>query len=77
MCGRQFFEETATEQSREHAHGQEETRPAPNPALAIEREPAAGHDAVYMRMMGQRRAPSVQDQGHADLRPEMLGVGSE
>ena len=39
--------------------------------------PPAGHDAVHMRMMRQRGAPGVQDQRHADLRAEMLRIGSD
>jgi hypothetical protein len=30
-----------------------------------------------MGMMGQRRSPGVQDQGHANLRTQMLGVGGD
>lgn len=32
----------------------------------VEREPAAGHDAVHMGMMGQRRTPGVQNQRRAE-----------
>ena len=32
---------------------------------------------MYMRMVGQRRTPRMQDQGHTDLRAEMLRVGGD
>ena len=73
----EFFEEAPTEQPREHAHGQEEARPASDPALPVRREPAAGHDAVHMRMMRERRAPGVQHQRRADARPQVLGVAGD
>ena len=73
----QFFEEAAAEQPRQHAHRQEEARLAGDPALAVGRKPAAGHDAVHMRMMRQRRAPGVQHQRDADLRTEMLRIGGD
>ena len=77
MCGGEFFEEAAAEQPREHPHRQEEARLAGDPALTVGGEATAGHDAVHMRMVRQRRAPGVQDQRHADLRAEMLRVGSD
>ena len=77
MRGIEFFEEAAAEQPREHPHRQEEARLAGDPALAVGGEATARNDAVHMRMVRQRRAPGVQDQGHADLRAEMLGVGGD
>ena len=50
-------------------------RPAGDEALAVEREAAAGHDHMHMRMMGQGRAPSVQHRGDADPGAKMLGIG--
>ena len=76
VCGGQLFEEPAPEQPREHAHRQEESRPTSDPALTVGGEATAGHDAVHMRMVRQRRAPGMQDQRHANLGAEMLGVGS-
>ena len=35
----------------------------------------AGHDHVHMRMVGERRSPSVQHSRHADPGAEMAGVG--
>ena len=73
----ELFEEAAAEQAREHPHRQEEARLAGDPARAVGGEATAGNDAVHMRMMSQRRAPRMQDQGHADLRAEMLRVGGD
>jgi len=35
VCGGEFFEETPAEQPRQHAHRQEEARPARDPALTV------------------------------------------
>ena len=72
-----LFEEAPPEQPREHAHGQEEPRPAGHPGLAVGCQPASRHDAVHMRVMRQRRAPGVQHQRGADTRTQMPGVGRE
>ena len=48
----ELLKEQPPEQPGEHAHGQEEARPAGDPALSIERQAAAGHDPVYVRVMG-------------------------
>ena len=42
------LEEEAPEQTREHPHRQEETRPAGDPAAAIEGDAAGRHDAVHV-----------------------------
>ena len=55
------IQEQPPEQAREHPHGQKEARPARDPAPAIERQAAAGHDAVDMRVVGERRSPYVDD----------------
>src|SRR5262249_49133223 len=49
-------------------------RPARNPARPIRREPAAWHDAMNVRVMGERLAPRVQNRREADLGTEMLGI---
>ena len=56
-----FSKKEPAEQPREHAHGQEEARPAGDPALTVGRDAAARHDHVNVRMMGQRRSPGVQN----------------
>ena len=77
VCGGELVEEQPAEQAREHAHRQEEARPARDPALAVERDAAARHDHVDVGMMGQCRAPSVEHRGDADAGAEMLGVGRD
>jgi hypothetical protein len=71
--GIEFFEETPPEQPRQRPHWEEVARFAGDPPFAIGGDAATGHDAVHMRMVRQRRAPGMQEQGHADLRAEMLG----
>ena len=71
------FEETPPKQAREDPHREEEARFAGDPALPVGRQAATGDDPVHMRMMGQRRAPGVQDQGQADARTQMSRVGGD
>ena len=49
--GGQPVEEPATEEAREHPDGKEETGPAGNPVLAVEREAAARYDDMGVRMV--------------------------
>ena len=49
----ELFEEQASEQSGQDTHGEEESRPAGDPALAVEGETTAGDDAVDMGVMGK------------------------
>ena len=77
MQGREAFEEEPAEQARQHAHRQEEAGLAGDPARSVRRQAAAGDDDVDMRMMGERRAPGVEDGGEADARAQMLGVGGD
>ena len=77
MQALQLFEEAAPEQPRQHPHRQEEPRPARHPALAVGGEAAAGHDAVHVRMVRQRRAPGVQHQRGADPRTQVLRIGGD
>ncbi len=72
-----LFEEAAPEQAREHAHRQEEPRLAADPPIGIERQAAARHDAVHMRMVGEGGAPGVQHQGHTDAGAQVLGIGGD
>ena len=71
------LEEASPKQPREHAYRQEEARPAGDPALPVGRQAATGDDPMHMRMMGQRRAPGVQDQGQPDAGTQMLRVGGD
>ena len=74
MGRRELVQEQASEQPRQHAHGQEEARPAGDPAASIGRKAATRHDAMQVRVMGQRRAPGVQHADKADPGAEVLGV---
>ena len=47
----ELAQEQSPEQAREHPHRQEEAGPARHPARAIERDAAARHDHVHVRMM--------------------------
>ena len=73
----ELLQEQSAEQAREHAHRQEEAGPARHPALAVERDAAARHDHVDMRMMGERRTPGMENRGDADAGAEMAGVGGD
>ena len=68
------FEEQPPEQAREHMNGQEEARPAGEPALAV-RERAAGPETVDMRVVVERLPPAVEDGEEADLAAQMSRVG--
>ena len=57
--------------------GRKKPRPAGDPARAVGREPAAGHDAVDVGVVLQGLPPGVQDGQEADLGPEVLGVGGD
>ncbi len=54
------------EQPRQHPHGQEEARPAGDPARCRRRQAAARHDDVDVRVVGHGRAPGVEHGGEAD-----------
>jgi hypothetical protein len=75
MQGFEPLKEEPAEQARQHAHGEEETGLAGDPAGAVRRQAAAGNDDVDVRVMGERRTPGVQHGGEADARAEMFGVG--
>ena len=68
------FEEQPPEQAREHMDGQEEARPAAEPA-SIGRERAAGDEAMDVRMMGERLAPGMKNGEEADLAARMPPIG--
>ncbi len=51
MRGGKLRQDQPSEQTREHAHGEEEAGPAGDPALAIRRDAAARHDHMDMRMV--------------------------
>src|ERR1700736_5611914 len=73
----QHGEEQPAEQAREHADGQEEAGPARYPTLAVERDAAARHDHVDVRVMAHGRAPAVQHGSDADAGAEVPGIGGD
>ena len=73
----QLVEEQPAEEPREHADRQEEAGPAGDPARAVRRQAAAGHDAMDVRMVVQVLAPGVEHGDEADLGAEMLGIGGD
>ena len=70
-------QELTPEHAAEHAHRQEESGPAGNPARAIESQPTSRHDAMHMRMVLEVLAPGVEDRQDSDLGPEMLGIDGD
>ena len=74
---REHLQEEPAEQPRKHANGEEEGRPACDPALALVAQAAARHDHVHVRMVGHCRAPAVQHGGDADPGAEMSGIGCD
>jgi len=76
--GEELLQHQRTEQFREHAHRQDEARPAASdPALAVMRDAATRHDHVHVRMVRHSRAPGVEHGGDADRSAHVLGVGRD
>ena len=75
--GAQPGQDQAPEQGTEDAHRQQECGARGDPARAIARDTSAGYDHMDMGMMGQRRAPAVQDGGDADMGAQMLWIGGD
>jgi hypothetical protein len=73
----QQVEELTAEDAREDADRQEEAGPAGDPPGAIGADPAAGDDAVQVRVQRQVLAPGVQDGQEADPGPQVFGVGGD
>ena len=74
MKGEQAFQEAATEEARQDTHGQKRSRACRrDPAFAVRRQAAAGDDDVDVRMVSERRSPSVQHAGESDLTPSRFG----
>ena len=77
VSGEQHLDDEPAEQTREHAHGQEEAGTACDPAFAIVGETASGHDHVHVRMVCHGAAPGVQHRRDADPGAEPLLVGRD
>jgi hypothetical protein len=74
LSGVESFQKQAAEQTRQHAHRQEETGAAGHPAVVIGGQAAAWHDAVQMRMVLEILPPGVQYGEEADLGAQVLGI---
>ena len=68
-------QEEPPEQTGKHLHRQKKARLAAHPARPVERYPATRHDHVDMRMVGHRRAPTVEHGSGADAGAEVFGIG--
>ena len=73
----QSGQEQSTEKRAQHPHRQQERRTRRYPPPPVERDAAARHDHVDMRMMGHRRAPGVQHGDNADPGAEMARIGRD
>ena len=74
---RQLREEQPPEQAGEHAHGEEESRPAPDPPLSVHgRSPARDH-AVEMGVKAQGLSPGVQHGEEPERGAQMLRIRAD
>src|SRR5262245_43409497 len=74
MSGGELLQQQPAKQRRENRHREEIARATADPALAVEREAAAWHDHVDVRMVSERRAPGMEDREDADAGAEALGL---
>src|SRR4051795_6440307 len=70
------LEEEAAIKTREDADGQEEARAAGDEA-SVRPDAAPRHDAVDVRVVGERLPPRVQDRDHPGLGAQMLRIGAD
>ena len=81
LAGVVQFDQPGQKQSAEkraqHPNRQEESWTRRYPSPTIERDAAAGHDHVDMRMVGHRRAPGVEHSGDADPGAKMPEIGGD
>ncbi len=73
----ELFEEETAKESGQDTNWEEEVLAAPGPTLAVWTGPAAGNDAVHVRMMQEVLAPGMKDREEADARAEVFGVCSD
>src|SRR5215813_348638 len=59
----------------QNSHREKEPRGRPDPPLPAQRQTAARHDTVNVRVPLQGLPPSVKNTQEADLGPEVLGIG--
>lgn len=68
----QFLQKAAAKQARQHAHGQEEPRPARDPACAVGRDAPARHDAMQVGMVGESLRASADRPKAAEVATVLL-----
>ena len=68
------MQKLSTKKPGQDFDGQEKARPCPDPALAPRIEPAAGDDAVQMRMELEFLSPAVEHGRETDLSAEVLRI---
>ena len=73
----ELLQEEPSEQPRQHPHRQEEAGSAANPARAVQGQPAAGDEAVNMRMVLQVLGPGMEHADETDLGAEMARIGGD
>src|SRR5216684_994768 len=69
----QVSKEQTAEEARQHPDRQKEARPAGDPAGTVDREAAAGDNAMEMRMKDERLSPRVEHGEEPDLCAQVLG----
>ena len=77
VSGGELLQDQPAEQAREHTDVEEKVGSAGDPARTIERDAAARHDHMDMRMVIERRAPGMEDREHTDTGAEVLGIGRD
>jgi hypothetical protein len=70
----EHLQDPSAEQARENADGEQEVGSAGDPALTIKGDTTAWDDQMDMRMVGERRAPGVENGEDADAGAEMFGI---
>jgi hypothetical protein len=67
----------APEDLTEGRDRKQEARVTGPPLPALDGQSAPGHDAVHVKMLGQRLPPGVKDGGDAELGAQMFGITSK
>ena len=73
----QAGEIAGAEDLRQGANREEEAGPSGKPACSIQRERAAGDDAVHGDMLRERLAPGVEHGGDAEIAAEVARIAAE
>src|SRR5437870_486063 len=71
----EILQKQSTKPTREHAHGEKETRSTGNPTRAIGSQSTAGNDTMEVGMVKQVLSPGVKNGKETDLRSKVFGVG--